>query len=177
MGCVSSRDVETPARVQLQQAAHSSELPAKQGNPKQSSEGPLKSKQQLIAAPYVSPLEGTSSTDFQIPTEGDLSEDLRVNRIALQSAVTYRPAPRCASRKFRNLSFRVVCVPVAVKAHEQQQATRLPGLNGLPRLRLTRLEDSSSIRGPPPRQVSPSTCHASLAIAFDVMMPACLLRR
>ena len=86
MGCVSSRDVETPAPVQLQQAAHSFGLPAKQDHHKQASEGPLKSKQQLDAAPYVPPLEGTSSTDFQIPTEGDLFEDLQAVCIAVERA-------------------------------------------------------------------------------------------
>ena len=68
-----------------------------------------------------------------------------------------------------------MCVPVAVKAHDQQQTGPLPGLIGLPRLRLTRLEDSTSIRGPPPRQVTPSICHVS--VALYIMMLACLTRR
>ena len=75
MGCVTSRDVQAPGPVQPPPA--SAGIPSKQGPSKEQRELPLKSKQQLVAAPYVPALQATSSVDFQIPTQGKFSEELR----------------------------------------------------------------------------------------------------
>lgn len=74
MGCVTSRDVQAPGPVQP--VPVSASIPSKQGLSKQQHEVPLKSKQQLVAAPYVPALQATSSVDFQIPTQGKFSKDL-----------------------------------------------------------------------------------------------------
>ncbi len=74
MGCVTSRDVQAPVPLQLQQATGVKGSPAEKRVHPKSASAPLKTKKGSGPVLLSSPTDIRTSTDFQIPAGGGFPE-------------------------------------------------------------------------------------------------------